>query len=127
MKYFVKSVGLSLALGIACSILMIVFIEGWGEFITLFVAIASFGFAGFFVGKKRPKSSIYSGLFISLPFILGFIPDTEDFKLMLGLLSSPSKIDYRNFYVFLPYITLISAYIGIFIGNRISKHSIKIL
>ena len=121
MKYFIKSVGLSLALGIACCIIMVIFIEGWGTFMTLFAEVVSFGLAGYFVGKIRSKSSIYSGFFISLPFILLSIPGSGDFRLMSELLSSPSKIDYRNFYIFLPYISLLSAYAGIYIGNHMVK------
>jgi hypothetical protein len=121
MRYFIKSVGLSLGLGIVCSILMIIFIEGWGTYITLLVTIASFGFAGYFIGKTRPASSLYAGIFISLPIIIGMSPKGSDLKLILELLSAPSKIDFRNFYVFLSPIALLTSYIGTFIGYHFSK------
>jgi hypothetical protein len=120
MRYFAVSVGFSLALGIGCSIFMIIFIEGWGIIVTLLATIASFGLAGFFMGQTRPKSAKFAGFLISLPFILGTFPNLEDIQ-MLSDHSNPSAGFPLYVYTFLPLISLMSAYIGVFIGSRNSK------
>ena len=120
MRYFAMSVGLSLALGIGCSIFMIIFMEGWGIIVTLLATIASFGLAGYFMGQTRPQSAKFAGFLIALPFILGTFPSLEDFR-MLSDHSNPSAVFPLYVHTFLPLIALMSSYIGVFLGSRNSK------
>jgi hypothetical protein len=99
---------------------MIIFIEGWGIIVTLLATITSYGLAGFFIGKTRPKSVFYACFLISLPFILGTFPSLEDFQ-MLSDRSNPNAVIPLYVYTFLPFISLLSSYIGGYIGSRNSK------
>lgn len=109
-------------LGVGASIILIIFIEGWGWVGTVTATLLGFGGAGFVMGRIRPQSKIYSGVFISLPFLLmsgNFIQETFD------LLKSPTTINERNFFVLLPLISLLAPYAGVYFGYRKWKTSEK--
>ena len=118
MKEVLISLGLALLFGIGALVVTFFFIEGWGAIVTIIVSASAFFFAGYFMGKIKPKSILYSGLIIVLPFWILFVPDIHYFNDLLEILSNPSKIDKRNFYDLLPIIALVSAYIGSYLGKR---------
>ena len=118
MKEMFISLGLAFLFGIAALIVTFFFIEGWGTFVTIVASALAFFIAGYFMGKIKPKSILYSGLVILLPFCIFFVSDIHYFNDLFNILSNPSKIDQRNFYVLLPMIALLSAYIGSYFGKR---------
>jgi hypothetical protein len=125
MKEMFISLGLALLLGIGALVATFFFIEGWGAVVTIIVNALAFLIAGFFMGKIKPKSILYSGLVIVLPFWIVFVSGIHYFNDLFNILSNPSKIDKRNFYVLLPVIALVSAYIGSYIGKRWHYKSIS--
>lgn len=118
MKEVLISLGLALLFGIGALVVTFFFIEGWGAIVTIIISASAFFFAGYFMGKIKPKSILYSGLIIVLPFWIISVPDIQYFNDLLEILSNPSKIDKRNFYDLLPIIALVSAYLGSYLGKR---------
>jgi hypothetical protein len=119
MKEVFKSLGLALLFGIGALIITFMFLEGWGTVGTIIGCVSSFSTAGYFMAKVKPKSILYGGLIILLPFWILFIRDIHYFNALFDILSNPSKIDYRSFYILLPLIALVSVYIGSYIGKRV--------
>ncbi len=124
LKTILISIGLAIVLGIVASIILIIFIEGWGWVGTITATLLAFGGAGFVMGRIRPQSKIYSGVFIWLPVLL-FSLSGNFIQGIFDLLKSPSTINEKNFYVLLPLISLLSAYAGVYFGYRKWKTSIK--
>jgi hypothetical protein len=118
MKELVISLGLAFLLGIGGLVVAFFFIEGWGAAFTIITNASAFFFAGYLMGKIKPKSILYSGFIIILPFWIIFGSDIHYFIDVFNFLSNPSKIDEYNFYELLPMIALVSTYIGLYIGKR---------
>ena len=120
MKEMFISLGLAFLLGIGALVATFFFIEGWGAVVTIIVNASAFFIAGYLMGKIKPKSILYSGFIIVLPFWISFVSDIHYFSDVFGVLSNPSKIDERNFYELLPIIALVSTFIGLYIGKRMA-------
>ena len=112
MKDILVSLGLALLLGVGALIVTIIFIEGWGAGVSIGANAVAFFIAGYFTGKIKPKCIYYSGLIILIPFWIVFVSDIHYFSDLFKYLSSPSRIDSRNFFFLLPVIALASAYLG---------------
>jgi hypothetical protein len=97
MKEVFISLGLAILFGIGALVVTFFFIEGWGTIITIILNASAFFFAGFFMGKIKPKSILYSGLIIVLPFWILFVPDIHYFNDLLETLSNPSKNRQEKF------------------------------
>ena len=112
------SLGLALLFGIGALTVTFMFLEGWGAVGTIVGTLSAFLIAGYFMVKIKPKSILYGGLVILLPFWIIFVRDIHYFSELFDILSNPSKIDYRSFYILLPLIALVSVYLGSYIGKR---------
>jgi hypothetical protein len=88
LKSVLFSFLIATALGIAALIIFFIFIEGWGISGTLLSMLATFGGCGFIMGKTRPQSKFYAGIFISLPILIAF----SNFQAAIELMTSPSSI-----------------------------------
>jgi hypothetical protein len=119
LKSVLFSFLIATALGIAALIIFFIFIEGWGISGTLLSMLATFGGCGFIMGKTRPQSKFYAGIFISLPILIAF----SNFQAASELLASPSSINGRNFYVLLPFLAILFSYLGIYLGYKFRKKS----
>jgi hypothetical protein len=119
LKSFLFSFLIATTLGIAALIIFFIFIEGWGISGTLLSTLAAFGGCGFIMGKTRPQSKFYAGIFISLPILIAF----SNFQAASELLASPSSINGRNFYVLLPFLAILFSYLGIYLGYKFRKKS----
>ena len=119
LKSFLISLLIAIALGIGALIFLFIFIEGWGISGTLFSTLIAFCGCGFIMGKTRPQSKFYAGIFISLPILIVF----SNFQAVSELLTSPSSINGRNFYDLLPLLAILFSYLGIYLGYKFRKKS----
>jgi peptidoglycan/LPS O-acetylase OafA/YrhL len=111
MNGIAKSIGKLITVGVfACIIeFALVVIHGWPTTITITLTAVLFLVAGILAGKWNQKTRWYSGLLVALPFWL---------LLLTGKTSSEA--------VFLPYVGLVSAYLGSFISSRLNpKQSLR--
>jgi hypothetical protein len=122
MKEVIIALGLALLFGIGGIVVTFLFIEGWGAIGTLTVNISAFFFAGFLMGRLKPKSIFYAGLVIVLPLWYFFGVNGSYFSQIFSTLSEPSKLDSRNFYALIPMLALVSAYAGSVVGRRMMLH-----
>jgi len=121
LKSFLISLVIATALGIGALTILFIFIEGWAISGILFSTLIVFCGCGFIMGKTRPHSKFYAGIFISLPILIAF----SNFQVVSELIASPSSINGRNFYALLPLLAILFSYVGIYLGwrNKSGKQS----
>jgi hypothetical protein len=105
MNGIAKSIGKLIIVGVIACILefALVVIHGWPTTIMFALTAVLFLIGGILAGKWVQKTPWYSGLLVALPFWL---------LLLTGKTSSEG--------VFLPYVGLVSAYLGSFISSRLN-------
>jgi hypothetical protein len=123
MKQMFITIGLAFLFGIAALFVTFIFIEGWGTIATIISNALAYLIAGYFMGKIKPKSILYSGIVILLPLFILDPPGTFYFNGLFNLLSNPSQIDERSFYFLLPLMAIVSVYIGLYVGKRMNAKS----
>lgn len=119
MKTTLASLGMYFLGTIICTFFAIMFVKGWGTFVTIAAFVIVYFVSTVFIYKSYPKLWWIAAIVItSYLLIWGF--HIIGLGNIIELLVEPSLIDSRNFYKLLPLIAFVSSFAGSYVGYKLS-------
>lgn len=118
MKTVLASLGMYFLGMIICTVLSIIFIEGWGIIIAIVSFVVIYFVTTLLICKFFPKLWWIAAIIItSYAWMWEFGIGLSN---IIELLVEPSLIDGKNFYNLLPLISFVSSFAGSYVGYKLS-------
>ena len=124
MKISWSSLGMYFLGNIVCTLLAIIFVEGWGIFGAIGTFVIIYFVITLLICRSFPKHWWIAAIIIT-SYLWSWLLHLG-VNNIIELLFNPSLIDSKNFYTLLPLIGIISSIIGSYVGFRLSKSKEKL-